>query len=85
MRSMIAKLVGENQRDWDEKLPAVAFVYRASEQQTTGFTPYFLMFGREARAPADLVYGPPLASPHPLTRSPTRQNSASAWLTHMRW
>jgi len=27
MHSMLAKLVSENQRDWDEKLPAVAFAY----------------------------------------------------------
>jgi len=33
MHSMLAKLVSENQRDWDEKLPAVAFAYRASGSQ----------------------------------------------------
>ena len=62
MHSMIAKLVSGNQRDWDEKLPVVAFAYRTSVQETTRFTPFFLMFGREARVPADLVYG---ATPRP--------------------
>ena len=59
MHSMLAKWISANQRDWDLKLPAVAFAYRASEHESTGFTPYFLMHGREARIPADLVYGPP--------------------------
>ena len=59
MHSMLAKLVSDNQRDWDQKLPAVAFAYRTSVHETTRFTPYFLMYGREARIPADLVYGPP--------------------------
>ena len=59
MHNMLAKLVAENQRDWDQKLPTVAFAYRTSVQESTGYTPYFLMYGREARIPADLVYGPP--------------------------
>ena len=63
MHSMLAKLVSENQRDWDKKLPAVAFAYRASVQEATRFTPYFLMYGREARIPADLAYGPPPDEP----------------------
>ena len=59
MHSMLAKWISANQRDWDEKLPAVAFAYRTSQHESTGFTPYFLMHGREARIPADIVYGPP--------------------------
>ena len=59
MHSMLARWVNENQRDWDDKLPAVAFPYRTSEHESTGFTPFFLQHGREARIPADLVYGLP--------------------------
>ena len=59
MHSLIAKWVSGNQKDWDDKLPAVAFAYRTSEHEATGFTPYFLQHGREARIPADLVYGSP--------------------------
>jgi len=59
MHSMLAKVVSENQKDWDQHLAAVAFAYRSSVQESTGFTPFFLMYGREARIPADLVYGPP--------------------------
>jgi len=57
MHAMIAKLVSENQRDWDQRLPVVAFAYRTSVQEATKFTPFFLLYGREARLPADLVYG----------------------------
>jgi len=49
--------VGHNHRDWDEKLPSVAFAYRTSVHESTGFTPFYLMYGREASLPADLVYG----------------------------
>ena len=67
MHSMLAKWVASNQRDWDEKLPAVAFAYRTSEHEATGFTPFYLMHGREARIPADLIYGPPQGEPRPET------------------
>jgi len=59
MHAMLARWVNDNHRDWDDKLPAVAFAYRTSEHESTGFTPFFLQHGREARIPADLVYGLP--------------------------
>jgi transposase InsO family protein len=65
LNSMLAKLVSENQKDWDDKLAAVAFAYRNSVQESTGFSPYYLMYGREARIPADIVYGPPDAAHTP--------------------
>jgi len=65
MHAMIAKIVSENQRDWDNQLPAIAFAYRNSVQEATGFTPYYLMFGSEARIPADLIYVDP---PEPESR-----------------
>jgi transposase InsO family protein len=40
LNSMLAKLVSENQKDWDGKLAAVAFAYRNSAQESTGFSPY---------------------------------------------
>jgi hypothetical protein len=56
LNSILSRWVAENQRDWDEKLNAVSFVYRNSVSEATGFTPFYLMHGREARIPADLVY-----------------------------
>jgi len=59
LNSILAKWVSSKHRDLDDRLPAVAFAYRTSVQESTGFTPFFLMFGREATLPADIVYGPP--------------------------
>jgi len=58
LNSMLAKVIAENQRDWDEHLPAVMAAYRSARHESTGFTPNFLIFGRENRAPLDLVLGP---------------------------
>lgn len=59
MNAMIGKVVDENHQNWHEILPFVAAAFRASEHETTGFSPNFLVFGRENRMPLDLVYGSP--------------------------
>ena len=41
--------------DWDEALPAVLFAYNTSITRTTGFAPFELMFGRQARTLPDVV------------------------------
>ena len=41
----------------DLMLPMVLLAYRTSVQETTGATPYSLMFGHEARPPADVMFG----------------------------
>ena len=40
-------------------LPATLLAMRTSVNQTTGFTPFYLEHGREARLPVDMVAGPP--------------------------
>ena len=64
LNSMLAKFVTENQRDWDTKIPLVMAAYGASVHDTTGYTPNFLMFGREVRAPLDVVLGEPKEEQH---------------------
>jgi len=59
MNSVLAKTVAENQRDWDVRLPYVMAAFRATRHDTTGYSPNFLVLGRETTAPPDLVYGLP--------------------------
>jgi len=49
--------VSSDQRDWDVMLPYVVFSYNTSVQESTGFTPFYLLYGREARIPLDLALG----------------------------
>lgn len=39
--------VGDNQRKWDVALPMIQLALRTAVHATTGFTPYFLNYGRE--------------------------------------
>jgi hypothetical protein len=42
---MLNKMTSVHQRDWDEKLSLAVFAYNCTMQSTTGYTPYFLVYG----------------------------------------
>jgi len=60
MNAMLGKVVETNQRDWDTHLPSVMGAYRASRHESTGYSPNFLMLGRENYAPLDIIMGVPV-------------------------
>jgi hypothetical protein len=42
-----------NQANWDLYLPMVLFACRTSQQSSIGNSPFYLLYGREARLPCD--------------------------------
>src|SRR3954452_12505922 len=44
---------------WVEELPSVLWSLRTTPNRSTGFTPFFLVYGPEAIIPADNEYDPP--------------------------
>lgn len=63
MKRRLTAIMHEFNNDWDEALPAVVFFMRTSVHQTTGYTPFFLEHGREARLPIHLAIGDPPHQP----------------------
>ena len=57
------KSAQEDGRDWDKLLPYVLFAYREAPQESTGFSPFELLYGRDVRAPLDVVKEEWQASP----------------------
>jgi hypothetical protein len=53
---MIRAHVDEQQDDWDIGLSQLCFSYNSSVHETTGVSPFYVMFGRESIIPVDLVY-----------------------------
>lgn len=48
---------------WDEQLPAVLFAYRTKRHATTGYTPFQLVYGRQATLPIEAIL--PTSEPEP--------------------
>jgi hypothetical protein len=44
-------------KEWSDYVPAVGFTYNLVANESTGFSPYYLMFGRHPNLPEDTCYG----------------------------
>ena len=56
---MLSAYVAAHQRDWCQHLPWVMAAYRSHKHPSTGYSPNYLMFGREVSCPANLAFGTP--------------------------
>ena len=54
---MLSMYVNSYHNDWDGLLDFVTFAYNTSRQESTGFTPFYLLYGREAVLPVDVALG----------------------------
>jgi hypothetical protein len=50
---MLASYINDHQTNWDEKIALVAFDYRTTINDATGYTPYYLLYGRECSRPSE--------------------------------
>ena len=51
---MMSMYVNQHHRNWDEFLPYVVFAYNSTVQDSTGYSPFYLLYGFEARLTTDL-------------------------------
>ncbi|XP_074040987.1 tropomodulin isoform X2 [Leptinotarsa decemlineata] len=52
-KDMLSQYICESQRDWDNWIPFVLMAYRGSIHSSTGYSPYFLLHGRDQVLPMD--------------------------------
>ncbi|GBL61171.1 Transposon Ty3-I Gag-Pol polyprotein, partial [Araneus ventricosus] len=55
LADMLSMYVDVEQRNWDTILPFVTFAYNSAKQDTTGFSPFFLVHGRDIATPLDVI------------------------------
>ena len=52
---MISKVAADSSNDWDCHLPFLLFAYHVAIHDSTDESPFYLMYGRDARIPSDSV------------------------------
>ena len=56
LQNILAKCINEEQSNWSQQLPYFMMAYWSSEQESTGYTPQFLVYGQELSVPLDCMY-----------------------------
>ena len=56
LASMIRSYISNDHQNWDVHIPFLTSAYRSTVHPSTGFSPNFLMFGREVNLPPDILY-----------------------------
>jgi hypothetical protein len=54
MKDALSIYCDETQKDWDDHLGGVTMSYNTTVNSQTGFTPYFMLYGRESRMPSEM-------------------------------
>ena len=54
--NMLKTLSAKEKGDWKAHLPKLAYAVNSTRNKTTGYSPHYLMFGREAVLPIDQVF-----------------------------
>ena len=55
LKAMLRKVAAEDELNWDKWLPYLLFAYREVPQDSTGFSPFELLYGRAVRGPLDIL------------------------------
>ena len=61
---MIGKLEEDRKACWSKHLPELLMAYNATCSAVTGYSPYYLLFGRRPRIPVDYLFPTLRDSPH---------------------
>ena len=60
MNQMIIRMIGKLEEDkkacWSKHLPELLLAYNATCSAVTGYSPYYLLFGRQSRIPVDYLF-----------------------------
>ena len=79
--NMIGTLEPADQAKWQQWVPTLTHTYNCTCCESTGFSPYYLMYGRLPHLPIDIEYG--VTQPELIDQS--RQSYARKLQAHLNW
>ncbi|XP_076454791.1 uncharacterized protein LOC143289631 [Babylonia areolata] len=56
LKTALRKLTQEKPKQWDRYIPALLFAYREATQESLGFSPFELLYGRTVRGPLSVLH-----------------------------
>ena len=81
LMTMLGALPEEDKINWQDWVSTLVHAYNCTTTRVTGFSPYFLMFGREPRIPADETFGVTF----PQSRRKTVKNYVETLRKRLEW
>ena len=79
--SMLGTLPSHAKKNWQEWVTTLTHAYNCTVSPVTGFSPYFLMFGRILKLPLDIDLGIPKGKQEPTSQ----QNYAQKLHSKLQW
>ena len=77
---MLGMLPPEKKSEWKNHIGTLVYAYNCTQNSATGFSPYYLMYGRQPCLPVDVTLG---LAPH--TRAPNTLKFLQKMREHAKW
>ena len=56
LEGILTKVISRNRKDWTDRLVEATWTYNTTWKTTTGFTPYYLVYGKKALLSIEFEY-----------------------------
>ncbi len=79
---MLRTLADKEKERWKEHLPQVVHAYNCTRHESTGYSPFYLLYGWNPHLPADLIFGL-VEKTDKVTHKEYADHCQPEWLKHI--